>query len=54
MGVISKVEIPTPWSVGMVVVPKKDGKVQICVDLKPLSANAKHETHPLVASARSH
>ena len=47
MGVISKVEIPTPWCAGMVVVPKKDGKVRICVDLKPLNASVKRETHPL-------
>ena len=31
----------------MVVVPKKDGKVRICVDLKPLNASVKRETHPL-------
>ena len=30
MGIISKVELPTPWYAGMVVVPKKDGKVQMC------------------------
>ena len=47
IGVISKVELPTPWCAGMVVVPKKDGKVRICVDLKPLNANVKCETHPL-------
>ena len=27
MGVISKVDTPTPWCAGMVVVPKKSGKV---------------------------
>jgi len=27
IGVISKVQVPTPWCTGMVVVPKKDGKV---------------------------
>ena len=48
MGAISKVELPTPWCVGMVVVPKKDGKVQICVDLKPLNANVKCGTRPLL------
>ena len=30
MGVISKVEDPTPWCTGMVVVPKKDGRYE-CV-----------------------
>jgi len=44
--VISKVEQPTPWCAGMVVVPKSpgevvvvpksSGEVRICVDLKPL------------------
>ena len=36
LGVISKVDVPTTWCAGMVVVPKKDGTVRICVDLKPL------------------
>ena len=31
----------------MVVLPKKDGKVRICVDLKPLNSSVKRETHPL-------
>ena len=28
-------------------VPKPDGSVQICVDLKPLNANVLREAHPL-------
>ncbi len=47
MGVISKVDEPTPWCAGMVVVPKKQGKVRICVDLKPLNENVLHEVHPM-------
>ena len=35
MGVISPVDVPTPWCAGMVVAPKKSGAVRICVDLKP-------------------
>ena len=35
--VISKVQQPTPWCAGMVVVKKKNGGVRICVDLKPLN-----------------
>lgn len=46
MGVISKVEEPTSWCAGMVVVPKKDKKVRICVDLKKLNENVR-EVHPL-------
>ena len=37
MGVISKVDEPTPWCAGMVVVPKKSGAVCIREDLKPLN-----------------
>ena len=36
-GVISKVDVPTPWCAGMVMVPKKSGAVRICIDLKPLN-----------------
>ena len=47
MGVISKVEVPTPWCAGLVVVPKKTGAVRICVDLKPLNLSVLREVHPL-------
>ena len=47
LNVISKVDQPTPWCVGMVVVPKKAGKVRICVNLKPLNESVLRETHPL-------
>ena len=47
LGVISKVDEPTPWCAGMVVVPKRDGSVRICVDLKPLNTNVLREVHPL-------
>ena len=33
-GVISKVTEPTPWCAGMVVVPKQDGAVRVCVHCK--------------------
>ena len=49
LGVISKVDYPTPWCAGMVVVPKKTGEVCICVDLKPLNSNLLREVHPLPA-----
>ena len=47
LGVISRVDQPTPWCAGMVVVPKKNGAVRICVDLKPLNTNVQREVHPL-------
>ena len=46
-GIISKVTEPTPWCAGMVVVPKKSGKLRICVDLKPLNQSVLREVHPL-------
>ena len=47
MEVISKVEEPTEWCAGMVVVPKKTGAVRIYVDLKPLNTSVLREVHPL-------
>ena len=47
LNVISKVEEPSPWCAGMVVVPKKTGAIRICVDLKPLNENVQHKVHPL-------
>jgi hypothetical protein len=45
MGVISKVDVPIPWCAGMVVVPKKNGTIRICVDLKKLKVNVLWEVH---------
>lgn len=47
IGVISRVDEPTDWCAGMVVVPKKSGSVRICVDLKPLNESVLRETFPL-------
>ena len=46
-GVISKVSEPTPWCAGLVVVPKKSGKVRIYVDMKSLNQSVWREVHPL-------
>lgn len=46
MGVISRVDLPTPWCAGMVVVPKKSGNIRICVDIKPLNERVLREVHP--------
>ena len=45
--IISKVDEPTEWCAGMVVVPKSNGKVRICVDLSKLNENILREYHPL-------
>ena len=49
LGVISKVQEPTEWCAGMVVVPKPNGKVRICVDLTKLNESVRRERHPLPA-----
>lgn len=37
LGIISKVDKPTPWCAGMVVVHKKYGAIHICIDYQPLN-----------------
>ena len=46
-GIISRVEAPTDWCSGMVVVPKADGNVRICVDFTKLNENVKRENFPM-------
>jgi hypothetical protein len=43
--VIGKQE--STWCAGMVVVPKKGGKIRICEDLKPLNESILREVYPL-------
>ena len=45
--VIARVEQPTDWCAGMVVVQKPNGKVRICVDLTRLNESVRRERHPL-------
>lgn len=47
LGVISRVEEPTDWCAGMVVVPKKSGAVRICVDLSKLNESVRREKYIL-------
>ena len=47
LGVISKVDQPSPWCAGMVAVPKQSGQVRICVDLRALNENVAREFHPI-------
>ena len=47
LGVISRVDEPTDWCAAMVVVPKADGKVHVCVDLTKLHKSMKRERYIL-------
>ena len=47
LGVIVEVKEPTEWCAGMVVVPKADGRVRICVDLTQLNQSVSRERHML-------
>ena len=49
LGVIERVTQPTDWCAGMVVVPKTNGDVRICVDLTRLNESVRRERHPLPA-----
>ena len=46
-GVISRVDTPTEWCAPMVVAPKGNGKVRLCIDLTALNRYVKRENHPL-------
>lgn len=48
-GVISPIDDPTDWCSGMVVAPKKNGKVRICVDLTVLNKAVRREIHPMAS-----
>ena len=46
--VISKIDEPTPWCAGMVVVPKKSSdSIHICVDFQPLNDSGVREVYLL-------
>ncbi|XP_033733605.1 uncharacterized protein K02A2.6-like [Pecten maximus] len=47
MGVISPVDEPTDWCAGLVVVPKKNNTVRLCVDLTQLNKSVRRENHQL-------
>ena len=47
MGVITRIDEPTEWCAGMVVVPKQRGKVRIYVDLTKLNESVCRERHIL-------
>ncbi len=46
-GIIVSVTTPTAWVSSMVVVPKKNGKLRICLDPKDLNRAIQREHYPL-------
>lgn len=53
IGVISRVEEPTDWCLGMVVVPKKNSDPRICVDLTKLNESVRREKYILPSVEQS-
>jgi len=53
MGVIEKIETPTEWCSPCIVVPKKNGKIRVCIDFTKLNMAVKREYHPLPATEES-
>ena len=47
LSVIERVEQPTDWCTGIVVVPKSNGSLWTCVDLTKLNASIRRERHVL-------
>jgi hypothetical protein len=47
LGVISRIDQPTEWCAGMVVVPKSSGHIRICIDFTKLIMSVKRENVPL-------
>ena len=47
LGIIQPVDIPTDWISAMVVVMKRNGRVRLCIDPKPLNTALKRNHYPL-------
>ena len=47
--VISKVSEPTEWCSGLVVVPKSNKDIRLCVDLTPLNKAVRREVRPMAS-----
>jgi hypothetical protein len=43
LGVISRIDDPTEWRAGMVVVPKSSGQVRICIYFTKLNMSVKRD-----------
>ena len=44
--IIETVEVPTPWISPLVIVPKSDGAVRVCVDMRMANSAIQRERHP--------
>ena len=47
IGVISTADKPTIWCTGMVAVPKTNGSVRTCVNLRQLNQRILRKVHPM-------
>ena len=47
LGIISKVTLPTDWVSSLVVVPKKNGQLRLCIDPRDLNKAIRREHYPL-------
>lgn len=47
LGVISPMEEPTPWCAPIVVVPKPNGAVRLCIDFTELNRYVPRDWHPI-------
>ncbi|KAK3714128.1 hypothetical protein QZH41_002780 [Actinostola sp. cb2023] len=47
MGILTKVEVPTDWISAMVATKKRNGKIRLCIDPKPLNQALKRNHYPL-------
>ena len=50
--IIEKVEGPTPWISPVVVIPKSDGTVRLCVDMRTANRAIQRERHPSPKGAK--
>ena len=47
--VISPVSVSTDWGSAMMIVPKRNGEVRICVDLNQLNVTVKRKIYPMAS-----
>ena len=46
LGIIEKVEGPTPWDSPLVIIPKKNGEVRLCSDMRRANKAIKCKRYP--------